>query len=82
MLIIGSASFAQQANTRSFIVTADMRYYITDKLRLCQTFRENCGYRKSSFFKIYVEGEKVKEEIYRDDANGGKYTAHETVSLL
>jgi len=52
-----------------------------EKDRLYNTFWKNCGYRKSSFFKVIVRDENVNVEIYRDDAHGGKYTLHETLSL-
>lgn len=51
------------------------------KQNIIDTFWENCEYRKSTFLKIYVTNEKVKAEIYRDDAHGGKYTWRQTIIL-
>lgn len=49
--------------------------------KLVQTFWENCEYRKSSFMKLYVGKERVKAEIYRDDAHGGKYSLRHALIL-
>jgi len=36
---------------------------------------------RSSFFKVFVGGDEIKLEIYRDDAHGGPYTLRDTVIL-
>jgi hypothetical protein len=42
---------------------------------------EGRGQTRSTFFKVFVGDDRVKLEIYRDDARGGPYTLRETVLL-
>jgi len=42
---------------------------------------EGRGQTRSTFFKVFVDDDRVKLEIYRDDAHGGPYTLRETVLL-
>ncbi len=51
------------------------------KKKLYDTFWGNSQYRKSSFIKFYAGAEKVKIEIYRDDAHGGAYSLQHSFIL-
>jgi len=46
-----------------------------------ESFWKYSMYRKSTFMKFYVGKNKVKVEIYRDDAHGGPYQLREMVIL-
>jgi hypothetical protein len=46
-----------------------------------KTFWENAMYRKSAFFKFYVDRKEVKVEIYRDDGHGGPYSLRHSLFL-
>ncbi len=52
------------------------------KRKLTEQFWNKAEYRKSSFVKFYVANNKVKAEIYRDDAQGGAYTLRQTILLF
>lgn len=47
-----------------------------------ELFWKNCGWRKSSFLKIFVGPEDVRLEIYRDDGRGGKYSLRHNMYLI
>jgi hypothetical protein len=51
------------------------------KNQLIKTFWENSKYRRSTFIEFYVADEKVKVEIYRDDARGGEFSLRHTLFL-
>ncbi len=51
------------------------------RVTLLRTFWENSNFTKSTFIKFYAGNEKVKAEIYRDDARGGKYALRHTLVL-
>jgi hypothetical protein len=46
-----------------------------------ETFWENANLARSTFFRINTSADKVKIEIYRDDARGGAYTLMHTKVL-
>ena len=46
-----------------------------------KTFRVNANLARSTFLRVITGDDKVKIEIYRDDASGGEYTLMHVVTL-
>ena len=46
-----------------------------------KTFRDNANLARSTFLRVISGDDKVKVEIYRDDASGGDYTLMHLVTL-